>query len=375
VKNYFFKSETILLNLTIILLLSVTGCSNQPEYPLEVQNLKKTITNNSADKNSYWALIKMLYDREYFKESSRYAEEFLKLYNDDYTAILYLGLCNEKLKKWDEAEKYYNLVCKKFTETGEGYYHLAILQYKMGEYAKSIENLEKAIALLVTDTKITIQIMNFLAEANYYNKNSKRAYEILDRAIELDPFNKDILYNYAVWLLRDGKYKESIQYLDKVVSQNPQEEFPYIRLGKAYYNLRDLDKAENTFFNASRFDSNVKVLSDIVHVQKMDSTYNEINTAVVKINEKYEYKYGDKYYVRGIAENIGLETAERVSIIVRIYDKKNKIIAQKVFDSSPKNVRPEQYVFFSIDIPYFENISDIKIEPNWHKRAVSFYFK
>jgi tetratricopeptide (TPR) repeat protein len=359
----------------ISLLLSSLSCSRQPEYTLEIRNLQKAVKKNPSDQNSYKALIKTLYDKEYFKESARCAEEFLNIYSGDFAGILYLGFANEKLKKWDIAEKYYKILCIKFTETGEGYYRLAILQYKMGDYKGSIENLEKAMALLVTDTKISIEIMSFLAEAYYYSGNPKKAYEILDKAIELDPFNKDILYTYAVWLLREGKYKESIQYLDKLISQNPQEEFPYIRLGKAYYNLRDLDNAEKAFFNASRFDSAIKILSDIIHVQKMDSTYSEINTAAVKINEKYEYKYGDKYYIRGIAENIGLETAERVSIIVRVYDKKNKIIAQKVFDFSPKNVRPEQYMFFSIDIPYAEDISDIKIESNWHKRATSMYLK
>jgi tetratricopeptide (TPR) repeat protein len=361
--------------LVVVAIFVITGCAKGPEYPQEIKNLQKAVKENPNDQNSYRTLIKSLYEKEFFKDAIGFSEDLLKQNDKEYEGIMYAGLSNEKLNKWDEAEKYYKKLCVDFPETGEGYYRLAVLQYKMGDYKNSIENLIKAMAFLGTDTKTSIDIMNFLAGAYYYNKDTKKAYEILDKALEVDPFNKDILYNYGAWLLRDGKYNDAIQRLDKLIAQNPQEGSPYLRLGKAYYNLRELDKAENAFYNASRFDSTIKILADIVHVQEVESTYEKINTAIVKVYEKHNYKYGNKYIVRGIIENVGLETAERVSVIVYIYDKKNKIIAQKVYDSSPRNVRPEQTVFFSIDFPYSEDIDSVKIEPNWHKRSVSLYLK
>lgn len=340
------------LILALLLIILPIGCSRQPEYP--------------PDKD----LIKSLYEKGNYSEAIKCSEKLSDAYG-----YLYAGLSNEKLNKWDLAEEYYNKLCSLNPEEAEGYYRLAVLLYKKGKYIECIDNMEKAIAMGIPDTKTYIEMMNFLAEAYYYNDDIPKAYNILDKALELDPFNKDILLNYGVWLLREGKYAESIKFLNKLISQNPQDELPYLRIGKAYYHSHEMGLAERAFWDASRFDSTLKVLAEIVHVQELYSTYKEVNTAAVKVNEQYDYRYGDRYYVRGIIENMGLEMAQRVSVIVRIYDKKDNIIVQKVFETSPRNIRPEQYVFFNIDIPYEERISYVKIEPNWHKRDVNIYLK
>lgn len=361
--------------IVLLILLTPAACSRQPDFPPEIIEIQKTIQKNPADSTAYKDLIKRLQDKEFYNESLSYSEKLIEISPDDYYGYLYAGYAYEKIKEWDNAERYYKETCERFPEIEAGYYRLAVLQYEMGDYKDCIANLEKAISLTVSDTKERIKMMNFLAEAYYYNNEPEKAYPILDNALELDPFNIDILYNYGVWLLREGKYNESIQFLEKLVSQNPQEEFPYMRLGKAYYSSRDTEKAEKAFRDASRFDSTVKIMAEIIHVQDMYSTYEDVNTAAVKVNEKYDYKYGDKYYVRGVVENIGLETAQWVSVIVRIYDKKDNLLAQKAYETSPRNIRPEQYVFFKIEVPYDKNIAYVKVEPNWHKRAVSVYLR
>lgn len=364
--------KTILILIIFSLPIS---CSRQPEYPPDIIELQKSVERNPKDPSIYKDLLKLLYGKEYYKDVLRYSQRLLEIIPDDYYGYFYCGLSYDKLKKWDDAEEYYTQLYNKFPEESGGFYRLAVLQYKKGQYKECIANMEKAISKGIQDTPTYIEMMNFLALGYYYNNDIKNAYYILDKALELDPFNKDILYNYGVWLLREGKYNESIKFLNKLISQNPQEEFPYLRLGKAYYHSRQMDLAEEAFWNASHFDSTIKVLAEIVHVQDLYSTYKDVNTAVVKVNEKYDYKYGDRYYVRGIIENMGLEVAQNVSVIVRIYDKKDNIITQKVFTPSPRNLRPEQYAFFSVDIPYEDRISGVRIEPNWHKRAVSVYMK
>lgn len=362
--------------LLILLLLYIPfGCSKGPSYPPEIMELRKSVEKNPKDTILCKELIRALYEKEYYKDALKYSQNLLGLIPDDFYGYMYSGLSNEKLKKWDLAEEYYNKLCNRFPEEREGFYRLAALQYEKGQYKDSIGNMEKAIAKGIPDTRIYIEMMEFLAQAYYYNNDLIKAYSVLDKALELDPFNNDILYYYGVWLLREGKYNEAIQFLNKLVSQNPQEELPYLRLGKAYYHSRQTDLAEKAFWDASRFDSTVKILAEIVHVQDLYSTHEEVNTAIVKVNEKYDYKYGDKYYVRGNIENMGLEMAEKVSVVIRFCDKKDNIVAQKVFESSPRNLRPEQYAFFNIDIPYEERISYIKVEPNWHKRSVSVYLK
>lgn len=363
------------LLLTINLIIVLAGCAKKTEYPPEIIKLQESVQKRPEDQFIYKDLIKLLYEKEFCNDSLKYSVKFIEIVPKDIYGYLYAGMSCEKVKEWDNAEKYYKEICEKFPETGEGPYKLALLKYKMGEYKDSANYLEKVMVMDVQDTKLYIEMMNLLAEAYCYNDNIEGARKLLDKALELDPFNKDILYNYGLWLLREGKYAESIQFLEKLAAQHPQEEFVYMRLGKAYYHSHERGKAEKAFWDAAKYDPTVKPLAEIVHVQDMYSTYNEINTAMIKVIEKYDYKYGDKYYIRGIIENMGLEMAQWVTVVVRVYDKEENLIEQKVFECSPKNIRPEQYVFFKIEIPYRKDIAFVRIEPNWHKRATSVYLK
>lgn len=369
-----------MLQLILVLLLVILpiGCSRQTDYPPDIIRLRSLLDNNPKDPVAYQDLIRSLYERGYYNDILKYAKMLLEISPGDSYGYLYLGLSTEKLKRWDEAERYYTELRNRYPEKGAGYYYLSMLRYRMGEYKDCIEGFEKVMALGLgtPDPSIYINMTISLAQSYYYIDDIETAYHILDKALELDAVNKDILYNYGIWLLREGRYEESIKFFNRLISQNPQEAAPYINLGKAYYHSHQRNLAEKAFRDAGRFYPGASMFAEVVRLQDMySSTYKEINTAVVVCSEQYDYRYGDKYYIRGIIENIGLEMAQWVSVIIRIYDTEDNIIAQKVFEASPRNVRPEQYAFFSIDIPYNEQISYVKIEPNWHRREAPVLFQ
>lgn len=364
-----------LIIICIVLSIMHISCSDSPEYPPNIKKLLIAVDQSPRDEVLYVELIEELYEKEFYKESLEKSQELLEIAPNSSSGYLYAGLSSEQLEKWDETEDYYKKLCEYFPEESQGFYRLAILYYKKGIYDKSIEYMEKAVAKSISDTVTNMNMMNSLAEAYYYNHDLEKAYYILDKVLELDPFNQDALYSYGVWKLREGKYKKSIQLLEKLISQRPKELYPYMRAGKAYYHSKNMELAEDAFWDASRYDSTVEVLAKIVHVQDFGSIYKDLNTAVVKVIEEYHYKEGDKYYVRGIVENLGLEMAKWVTVVIKFYDKDNNVIKQKSYKVSPKNLRPEQYAFFKIDIPYAEEIYDVKIEPNWHKRSSSIYLK
>ena len=116
-------------------------------------------------------------------------------------------------------------------------------------------------------------------------------------------------------------------------------------------------------------DPSLKVIAEIVHIQNTESTYNLINTAAVQVIEEHHFRDGDRYRVRGIVENLGLEVAKEVSVVVRILDKKGAIIGQQLFETSPRNLRPEQYTFFEVEFPSSKEIERVIVKPNWEKRS------
>ena len=369
--------KTELRILCVFLVFSVFSfcCARKVEYPPEIRELQIAVEKSPKDTSIYKDLIKILYEKEYYKEALEYSQRFLDLDPGVLYGYFYSGICYEKLEEWDRAFEYYRKLCGKFPESSEGYYRLAILCYKKGDYQDSTENMEKAFGIGIPDTPTNIEMMIVLAESYYYNNDLEKAYYILNKVLELDPFNQDALYDFGVWKLREGRYENSIELLEKLISQRPQELYPYLRLGKAYYHSKETNLAERAFWDASRFDSTIEVLAKIVHAEDFGSIYKDVNTSVVKVIEEYHYREGDRYYVRGIIENMGLEVAKWVTVVIRFYDKKSNLIKQEVYKLSPRNLRPEQYAFFQVDIPYSDQIFDVKVEPNWHKRSVSIFLK
>ena len=361
--------------LIFILVFSVSSCSRTPEYTPQIRELMAILEREPENIMLYQEVIKELYDKEFYQGALEYSEKLIQLDRRLVFGWLYAGMCYEQMGRWDKAEEYYKKVCEEQPENAEGYYRLAALDYKKGRYTDCIKNTEKAVATGSQDTSWYLQMMTFLAGSYYYSKDSDNAYYVLEKVLELDPFNQDALYCFGLWKLREGKYQESIGLFKKLISQDPQNLYPYLRLGKAYYHSKQNALAEKAFMDASRFDSRIKVLANIVHVEDFGSLYQDVSTATVKVIEEYSYREGDRYYVRGIVENIGLEVAKWVSVVVRFHDKNNKVILQENCEVSPRNLRPEQYVFFSVDVPYSDEIYDVKVEPNWHKRSASIYLK
>jgi len=368
-------AKIITATLILISLFSSFSCSRKPEYTPHIRELMAVLEQDPENNMLYEEVIKELYDKGFYKGALEYSEKLIQLDEHLIFGYLYAGVCYEQAGRWDKAEEYYKKICEEQPETAEGYYRLAVLDYKKGRYADCIKNTKKAIASGSQDALWYLQMMIFLAESYYYNKDLDGAYYILEKVLDLDPFNEDALYCFGLWKLREGKYRESIGLFEKLVSQNTQNMYPYLRLGKAYYHSKEGALAEKAFIDASRFDSTIGILAEIVHVEDFGSVYKDVNTATVKVIEKYSYREGDRYYVRGIVENIGLEVAKWVNVVVRFYDKNNKVILQENCEISPRNLRPEQYTFFSVDIPNSDDIYDVKVEPNWHKRSSSIYLK
>ena len=351
------------------------SCTRATKYPVSVRKLQKQLKESNNNVHVYEELIELLYKHQYYQEALKYCSELLQFDIDSLFSLMYAGGCCEALGNWDEAEEYYSKACEDFSKNSEGYCGLGLLYYRKGFYKDSIKHLRKALSIGVVDKKKYINMLLAIAEAYFYNKDSRKAYGTIDEVFKLDPLNQDALYVQGIWKLREGKYTESIQSLNLLISQTPQNSLPYLALGKAYYNSKQLDLAEQMFLNASQYDASLEVLAKIVNTEKLYSLYKGVNTAFVKVIELHQYKEGERFYVRGIIENMGLEVAKWVSVVVKFVDKKDKVINQQVYILSPKNLRPEQYAFFKLNIPYSNDIYDVEVEPNWHKRSTSVYLK
>ena len=77
--------------------------------------------------------------------------------------------------------------------------------------------MEKAVQIGFSKDLTQINALIFLSESYYFNKEQKKAYNVLNKVLEIDKKNIDALYNLGSWKLRQRKYNESIIYLNKVI--------------------------------------------------------------------------------------------------------------------------------------------------------------
>lgn len=345
------------------------SCSPSAHYPPEIRLLISELKKNPGNPKQYENLINALYAYQYYDAGLEYARKLLSLDPHSAFGLFSAGLCCEKRGFWDTAEEYFKKAREGTTPNKNAYLHLAALYYGKGAYKKCVETVQQLLSLGPESSAVPVDALILSAKASYYDGDRGTAYKIIDQIMQFNFNNKDALYQYALWKVRDAKYQEAIPALAKYISLFPTDPAAYILLGTAYYHDGKLAYAEKAFLKASGTDPSLKVLAEIVHIQNTESTYNLINTAVVKTIEEYGFRDGDTYYVRGIVENLGLEVAKEVSVVIQIVDKKNALIGQKLFKTSPRNLRPKQYAFFHAEFPYSQDIAGAIIRPNWEKRS------
>jgi len=356
-------------------LLLCLSCGPSVPYPPEIQTLISEVKAAPGDTTRHEKLIKALCANKYYETGLAYADKLIGLAPGSPAGYLNAAFCSEELGSWDDAEGYLKKTCALEPVFPNAFLRLALLYYQKGAYADCERTILELLSSEPDRTSAPLPALILLAKSLYYKNDSAGAYRIIEDIMQYNFSNKDALYSFGLWKVRDAKYEEAIPALARYISLYPEDPIPYVLLGTAYYHSGKLPYAEEAFLKAASADPALKALADIIHLQKTESTYHLINTAFVKAIEEYHYKEGGLYRVRGIVESLGLEVAKEVSVVVQILDKKDAVIGQTVCETSPRNLRPQQYAFFQADFPYSKEIARATVKPNWEKRSARVTFE
>lgn len=196
-------------------------------------------------------------DELYF--SGKY-EEALKIFESidekDSSVENYIGCCFINLKKYDKAKgvfeklikensgfvrpyfnlgrvylaendfekafRYFNTALKIDDSDPDAYFYLGVFYEKQNDYEKAIEYYQKAISLSSDDEAephISLSSCYFAVE------QYEEALHESNKAYELCPDDKDVIFNLCLILIRIHKYKEVIELLDKHPDLAREEEF------------------------------------------------------------------------------------------------------------------------------------------------------
>ena len=158
----------------------------------------------------------------------------------------------------------------------------ATIYSQMGLVEPSIKAYEKALDS-TTDVNQQIDIMINLGFEMQIRGDFKTALSYLQRALELDPENDDILYEVAYCYENSGQLAESVEFFQKYIDNNPYSANAWYNQGNSYYGLGLFEKAVEAYDFAIVID--VKFSSAYFNMANAYVAMEQYETAIEKYRE------------------------------------------------------------------------------------------
>ncbi len=123
---------------------------------------------------------------------------------------------------FEKALHYFNKALKVDDADPDAYFYLGVYYEKQGNLEKAIEYYQKAVSLNSTDD---IEAHISLSACYFAVEQYEEALEESNKAYELCPDDKDVIFNLGLILIRMRKYNEVIALLEKHSGLVNEEEF------------------------------------------------------------------------------------------------------------------------------------------------------
>ncbi|MCW9089631.1 MAG: tetratricopeptide repeat protein [Gammaproteobacteria bacterium] len=193
------KCRNRYLTVSLLAVLLISGCASSPEKPelteeqkqQEVQSLVARAEKDVESRNYSVALL-------------RY-EQALELDSTNSAALLGAGDVAYAMKKYPDAENYYNRVLENQPESIDALEGKALCQMKLGQFQAAKNNLEQ---LVLTD-ETRWRSFNALGVLSDLESRYPQAQSYYRKALELNDGNAMILNNLGYSLVMDQKYSEA----------------------------------------------------------------------------------------------------------------------------------------------------------------------
>ena len=207
------------------------------------------ITTNSMEAYNYYLAGVDLYTRFYHRDAGLELERALEIDSTFASAYLYLGLVKARLLDNATADSLITMAMKyagRSTEKDR-------LSIEAG-YANRIEdNLEKAIAILEKQLlKYPKEKYSYLTLAIWKRSQGKfkESIRMLERVLELDPLYPDALNMMGYAHLDILEYDKALEYFERYASVKPDDANPWDSMGDCLYRMGRIDESKDSYRKA-----------------------------------------------------------------------------------------------------------------------------
>lgn len=165
------------------------------------------------------------------------------IYEEDPETAYFLGLSYTQLGNFEEAENYFDIVIRFDIHILRVFQSSMILSYIYsitGKYDQAV----RLILQVIDEGFESAQLYSTLAYCCHAGGNHSKALDYLEKAIELEPDNPNILNSYGYILAEEGKSTGSaIDFCLKALKKNPEYGAYLDSVGWAYYKDGNISEA------------------------------------------------------------------------------------------------------------------------------------
>ena len=301
-----------------------------------LESYKKVNEIKSEAQEGYLARARIYENKKEYKLAIQEYKEYAKMFSGNVAILTYLGKCYFEEKKYVEAEEIV-LRAKALAPNN------IIVNYLLGMIYEKQGKLDDAIDVFENIIKQEPTAANYTRLGYYYalKQNYKVAEKQLDKAIEKEPLNSEILYLAGLNYIDCAKFDKAKKAFEQVSYLRPDFLDSKFYLALSYDKLKNFNKAEQLLKEIIEQDpNNVKALNYLAY------SYTEKTIHLDQAEQMLEKVIKLQPNVPAYLDSLGW----------LYYRKRNYELAEK-YILAAANAQPKAF-----DKDIYEHLGDISIE-------------
>jgi tetratricopeptide (TPR) repeat protein len=220
----------------------------QRNYGSATSTFKKIIELDPSLDGAHQGLGNVYIKMRKWKEAIPPLSKAVELNPDNTEAYYLVGKAYEELKNFDNAaESFKTYLDRNPANPGDTYYHLGLCQMELNQLEPAATSLEKAMEL----DPLEIQIVSKLADVYHKSGQYDRAAETYTRLTELNPDDAKYYFNTIIKMYDEAEMPDkAVEATKSMIDSNPQDADAIYNLGYMYVKMKNYDEAIEAFKRA-----------------------------------------------------------------------------------------------------------------------------
>lgn len=242
--------KSLIIFIAILILILSCQATTQSTNKIE------TTTENVSEAIKYFDFGKeylknKIYDSAIrnFQKSIEESLDFIEAYNG-------LGLSFEGKMDYTRAESLYNFMITNFPKNAEGYVNMGNLYSKMKKYNDAEKFYFNALSVDSMNSKAYFGLAQIYENISPSKKELSKL-KCYEKACTFDPENLKAAYAYAKALIKIEEYQKAVDLLKKISEAHPTFVEPLANLAEAYLETKQYQRAIETFNKVNQLDSTI----------------------------------------------------------------------------------------------------------------------